>query len=372
MKFEFSIADKSDDPEIRRLIATSPMPGRIDVAFEREPDYFLGSTVIGHDNKVYIGRNKIDGDIALLASTATMPRFLNRNAVKVGYLGQLRVADTYQGHFLPLRAMGFLREHEIIAGPEYYYSVVSKENIAARRIFGEHPRPGFPQSVRMGTIYTAGIAVGKQKKIKSSSFSIRRGSPVLLNGIIAFLNREGLRKQLFPRYTVEDFNGNGLTRGFKLEDLLVLFSGSEIIATAGFWDQEAYKQSVVFSYSKSLRRIKPFYNFTAKVIAPFTGMHPLPKIGDPIEYGYGAFICIKDNDPALFRILLNGIYNIAAERKKHYLLIGLAENDPLLEEAKKYRHISYSSIIYLFSLRKEIQKEAIAGPSIPYIEIASL
>ncbi|HAK44711.1 MAG TPA: hypothetical protein DCO79_02155 [Spirochaeta sp.] len=376
MNFQFSIAGRGDDPEIRKMVADCSMPGRLGVSFEREPDFFLGCTVTGHNHRVYIGRNTERGELAFLAVTANMPRYIEGSVKTIGYLGNLRVAENYQGRFLPLKAMKFLRENEINAGNDLCFSVVARENITPRRIFNEHARPSFPKSIPVGNIYTAGIAVGRKRKTRLSPLIIRKGTPALLNDIISFLNREGARKLLSPRYSREDFTDNGLTRGFKLEDMRLAFSGGEIIGTIGFWDQSAYKQSVVSSYDRSLQLFKPFYNTAAAFLGSFTGLHPLPKIGGNIVSAYAAFICIKDNDLSVFRPLLDSIYNLAAERGKHHLLVGLAENDPLLEGVKKYRHISYHSIIYLFSHRGELP-ENISGSNtleieIPYVEIASL
>lgn len=371
MKFNFYLAGRDDDPEIRKLLAESPMPGRVGVAFEREPDFFSGCSVTGHNQRVYIGRETDSGELAFLAVTANIPRYIEGKTKTIGYLGQLRVADKYQGCFIPLRAMEFLHEHEDYKGPDLFFSVVSKENITPRTIFAEHPRPLFPKSIQIGNLYTAGITVGRKRKDKKSPFTIHRGTPSLLDEVISFLNREGARKQLYPCYSREDFTEKGLTRGFKLEDMRIACRNGEIIGTVGFWDQSAYKQSVVTSYDRSLRILKPFYNTISTVISPFNGMHPLPKIGQPIISAYAAFICIRDDNLSVFRALLDTVYNLAVSRGKHHLLVGLAKNDPLLTVAKKYRHIAYYSSIHLFSLRRDIS-ESTVREQVPYIEIASL
>lgn len=376
MKFQFSLASQADDPELRQLIAECPMPGKIGVAFEREPEFFKGCSVSGHKHKVYIARNREGGDMAMLAVTAELPRFLGRYVKTIGYLGQLRVAEKYLGNFLPLRAMKFFHEQEEKNGPELFFSVVSRENITPRQIFNEHPRPGFPQSIPFGNIYTAGIRVGRKKKIKKIPFKIQKGSPVLLDDIITFLNREGARKPLHPHYSRSDFTENELTRGFKLDDMRIAYRGKEILGTVGYWDQSTYKQSVVSSYPCSLRLIRPFYNIAAKIFNPVTGLPPLPRIGESIKSAYGAFICIKNNDQTVFQALLNHVYNRAAEQGKHHLLVGLAENDSLIECVKKYRHIAYESSIFLFSLRGTpsdyFNAAHLKGREAPYIEIAAL
>ncbi len=376
MKFSFFLADTDDDNDIRKMLAECSMPGRIGASFRREPDFFHGCTVSGRSHRVYLGRNDENGEPAFLLVTADMPRYINGKVKTVGYLGNLRVAEKYMGYFLPVRAMGFLREKEAETEPKLYFSVVSSGNTTARRIFSERPRPSFPRSAGIGEIYTAGISVGGKKKSKKTSPVIRKGSPGLLDDIIDFLYREGSRKMLHPCYCRKDFTENGLTRGFRLEDMRIAFDGQEIIGTTGYWDQSAYKQTVVTSYDRSLRRIKPFYNTAASLLGPFTGLHPLPETGSCIKSAYAAFVCIKDDEPLVFKALLESIYNIAVERGKHYLLAGLSEKDPLLETLKKYRHISYKSSIFMFSLDGDLPgglvEDLYRAGQAPYIEIAAL
>src|SRR4051812_34220400 len=39
----FDVANQADDFEIRRLLRENPMPGKISISLEREPDYFIES-----------------------------------------------------------------------------------------------------------------------------------------------------------------------------------------------------------------------------------------------------------------------------------------------------------------------------------------
>jgi len=51
----FSLATRDDDAAIRALLANNPMPGRIRVRYEREPDYFAGCATMG-ETQVVVAR----------------------------------------------------------------------------------------------------------------------------------------------------------------------------------------------------------------------------------------------------------------------------------------------------------------------------
>ena len=303
--------------------------------------------------------------------TAYQKRFINGCVKTIGYLGNLRITPEYQGHFLPLKAMDFLHENEASGEAEFFFSAISKENITPRVIFYDHPRPSFPRSVFMENIYTAGIIVGLKKRYVDTQDSILKGSVELLDDIINFLNREGSHKNLFPCYKREDFENNGLTEGFKIEDMRIAYRNNEIVGIMGYWDQSGFKQSVITSYNSFLKVLKPIYNVISLILSPFGLLPPLPDIGEEIKSAYGAFMCIKNDDPELFKNLLNSVYNIAVKRGKHYLLVGLTESDPLLHFLKKNHHISYHSSIYLYSL-KDDPPQLKAKEVVPYVEIAAL
>ena len=39
-RYRFDLATEADDAALRRVLADTPMPGRIAVSFRREPSYF--------------------------------------------------------------------------------------------------------------------------------------------------------------------------------------------------------------------------------------------------------------------------------------------------------------------------------------------
>ena len=52
-----NLAAPGDDAAIRLLMRRQPMPGRITVTFEREPNFFPGCAVTGEDCQVLVARS---------------------------------------------------------------------------------------------------------------------------------------------------------------------------------------------------------------------------------------------------------------------------------------------------------------------------
>jgi hypothetical protein len=369
MRFSFELATEQDDPDLRRLLATNAMPGRITVTFEREPNYFAGCGTMGHFWQVLIGRHQPGNEIAAVLCRATQPRFVNGEVKEVGYLGQLRVDKKYRGRWVLLHGLDALRALHADGRVRAYLSAISDENTIARRVLVDHPRPHFPMHHEVARIYTLGIILRKPRlpRARRPAVEIERGSPAQIGEVVAFLRQHGSKRQFFPAYAESDL-GSDTTRGFRVQDLLVARHRDRILGVLGLWDQSAYKQTVVQSYADSLRRLRPFYNLAARAV----GVRPLPGVGQHIHSAYASFVCVANDDPDIFAALLQQVYSLAAERGLAYLMIGLAERDPLLPIAQKYPHIAYHSRLYVASWEDGHDFFARLDNRVPYIEIAAL
>ncbi|HNT74162.1 MAG TPA: hypothetical protein PKH77_03975 [Anaerolineae bacterium] len=374
LNYTFSLATLEDDANLRRLLARNAMPGDITVTFEREPGYFLGCGTMGRFWQVAIAREEQSGNIAGILCRAAHPHFVNGQSEELGYIGQLRVDHRYRGTWLLSQGLAFVHELHQDGRVRAYFAAISDENRVARGVLVEHPRPGFPALRELAAIVTLGIILRKSlspfrvPRAAKLNLVIRRGSPEQLPAIVAFLQREGARKQLFPVYTEADFTTRDTTLGFSVEDFIVACRGDTIVGVVGLWDQSGYKQSVVQGYAPGLRRIRPFYNVGAKLV----GAQPLPAVGEHIHSAYASFICMQDNDPALFRPLLKAVCDLAAARGYAYLMLGLADQDPLLPVALAYPHITYHSRLYTVAWDDAADFHAQLDGRIPYIEIAAL
>ena len=343
MDFEFDLATPADDPALRRLLADSPMPGRLTVAFEREPNYFLGCGTMGRTWQIVVARHKATGEIAGVMCRGIRPYFINGQPQDLGYIGQIRIAEKYRGLWLLQRGLHYFRQLHADGRVPAYWGMISDENAVARGVLVERQRKSFPVARLLTRFHTLGIILRRPLKALPFPGALERGAVETLPEIVAFLRREGARRQLFPAYDEQDFNGGPATLGFAVRDFLVARRDGAICGVLGLWDQAGYKQSVVRGYDRSLRLLRPFYNLGARLL----GAAPLPAAGEHIHSAYASFICVADDDLGTFAALLRAAYNLAAERRYAHLMLGMAEGDPLLAEALHYAHISYWSRLYV-------------------------
>lgn len=362
--FEFRWATPDDDPDIRALIGSVAMPGAVAVRFAREPDYFLGTTIMGRPCDVLIARHQADGQLAGIACRAEHRAYLNGQEAQLGYIGQIRVAQPFRGRWLVHQGEKWFRE----AGPPdlLYFGVIASENPRARQLLVGSRPPGGWHTRCLSGITTCAIILRRARAYHAPGVEVQPGSPETLGEIIAFLRRLGPRRQFYPAYTVEDFNGGTALRGLQPQHIMVARRGNSVVGVMAVWDQAAYKQDVVDAYGPALRRLRPVYDLIARLF----GAHPLTPPGQAIRLAFASCICVADDDPAVMRALLSACANNAYQRGKAFLMLGLADSDPLLAVARRYLHITYHSDLFAIS-RSEAPVNQLDG-RVPYIEIATL
>ncbi|MBI3959430.1 MAG: hypothetical protein HY328_11545 [Chloroflexi bacterium] len=364
--YTFTLAHPTDDPAIRRLLRENPVPGQMTLSYEREPDYFLGSPVMGPFSQTLVARHEESEAVVGLATRSVRPLFVNGQVEDVGYIGQLRVGAAHRGRWLVPAGFRLFHQLHQDGAARGYITTIIEGNAEAEGLLVEKVRRHYPAYRRMERIFTLALILRHPQRVRSR-VEIRTAAEVDLSDVVAFLHREGRRKQFFPVYSAEDLTGPA-TRGLRLEKMAVALRGGKVVGVLALWDQSAYKQTVVRAYRDDLRRMKSFYNWGAKLL----GAQPLTEIGQPIHFAYAAFACVEADDPLLFRPLLQTVYNWAAERRFAFLMIGLGESDPLLPVARGWLHIPYISILYTVCWQKdEAWRQGLDG-RLPYVEIGTL
>lgn len=371
-EYVFNLATPEDDAALRRLLRENPVPGQQTLTYEREPNYFIGSSILGPVSQTLVARHTPSGQVVGVATRSVRPLFVNGEVENVGYIGQLRVDQSHRGRWLV--PMGFRLFHQLHIADSIndsaatgYITTIIEGNAEAEGILVEKARRHFPAYRRLDRLFTLALVVRRPRRVTANTFEILSGDEVGLHEIVAFLHAQGRRKQFFPVLSAEDFRGD-VTRDFNVADFAVACRGDEILGVLGIWDQSRYKQTVVRAYGDQLARLRPFYNVGAKVI----GAQPLTAPGQPIHFAYASFACIAEDDPSVFQALLTQIYNQAAERDFAFLMLGLTESDPLLTVARKWLHIPYTSTLYTVCWQgDEAWREKLDGRP-TYVELATL
>lgn len=375
MEFIFDLATPADDPAIRRLLANNPVPGQVTLTYEREPNYFLGCATMGRFSQVLVARHQSSGEVAAVATRTTRPLFVNGEIEEVGYIGQLRVDERFRGRWLV--SGGFRYFHHLHADGRVagYITTIIAGNAEAQGILVERARRHFPVYREVDRVCTLAIILRKPARLascvlrrQSTSRITHHASRTDLPAIINFLHQHGSTKQFFPVFSEADFAGSATTLDFRAEDFVIARQNGQIVGVMGLWDQSRYKQTMVRAYHGSLRWLRPFYNGWLR----FSGARPLPPPGQPIHFAYASFVCVAQNNPDTFGILLQYVYNLAVARGYAYLMLGLSTRDPLLAVARSYAHIPYYSRLYTVCWPDDLGFHEKLDQRIPYVEIATL
>lgn len=364
--FDFRPGQPADEPEIRALVGSVAMPGDVAVRFVREPDYFLGTTIMGDPCEVLVARNRPDGRLAGIACRAERRSFINGEEQTTGYLGQIRVAEEFRGNWLIQRGARIVRERS--RPGLIYLGVIARENPRARGALIERRPPAGLHAVRLSGLTTCAIILREHRRPPGAEEGIMVGpaTQALLPQIVAFLRGHGPDRHFFPAYTLEDFTGGIALRGLAVEDILVAHRGDRILGVLAVWDQSAYKQDVVAGYGPKLERIRPAYDAAAR----FLKMRPLTPPGEAIPLAFGACISIAEDDHTVMHALVRAAAHHAVALGKAYLMLGFADSDPLLQVALRWPHITYRSDI--FALSWSVDPAKVLDRRLPYVEVATL
>ncbi|HMN13132.1 MAG TPA: hypothetical protein PKD55_12495, partial [Bellilinea sp.] len=249
---------------------------------------------------------------------------------------------------------------------DLYFAVIASDNVTALKLLaGKRPPMGIHLRP-LGGVRTFSLLTKRHAVKLPPGIEIRQGNKEILAQIIAFLSECGKHQQFFPCVSAEDLTGGVRFRGLALEDIYLAYRQGQLAGVLANWDQSAFKQDIVARYSPALRTFGGVYNLFAKVI----GRQPLPNIGAAIPLNFGALGCVGDNDPELFKALLQTCINAAAMKHKGYFLLSMHESDPLLLVVQRFMHIGYRSELFAYSWSAETL--AALDDRLPYIEAATL
>ena len=125
------------------LLRGNPMPTWVDMAIEREPSFFAGKDLVGHDWAVIA---EDEGDVVGMYTASVLPAHVDRRPERLGYLGGLRVNPGYRRRIRYLRdGYASIRKLAPVTGTvPWWFTVVAAENKTARRLL-ESGVPGLPR-----------------------------------------------------------------------------------------------------------------------------------------------------------------------------------------------------------------------------------
>jgi hypothetical protein len=369
-RYRFELAGPADDADLRHVLAATPMPGAVAVAFRREPSYFAAARVDGRFRQVVAAREAATGQVVGFGSRSVQPRYVNGRPGPVGYLSSLRVLEGHRNRGLVPRGYAFLRRLHSDGRARLYLTTIAEGNRLARALLTSG-RSGLPAYHDAGRYHTAVLPVPPRRGAwrPPAGLEVRPARPDDLAAVLAFLEEHGPRRQFFPVYEAEDFGtGHGIFKDLRCDQLLLAFRGGSLVGTLAGWDQSGFRQTVVHGYGRALRLARPLVNLAARC----RGLPPLPAPGEGLRCVTAALPVLAGDDPAVFAALVEGVRDRAARGGPAHLMLGLHEGDPLLPALLPYRATWYTTRLYLVCWDDgESVREALDG-RVPYLELGSL
>jgi hypothetical protein len=369
MRYPFELAGPADDADLRHILASTPMPGAISVAFLREPSYFAGARVTGPFHQAVAARDAESGRLVGFGVRSAAPCFVNGRPETVGYLGSLRLLRDHRNRGLVARGYAYFRRLHADGRARLYLTTIAEGNrLAAQLTTG---RAGLPAYHFGGRYYTGALPLTRRAAPRSrpSGVEVRPAQMEDLRALTAFLREHGPRRQFFPVYEEQDFvEESGVFKDLRPEDVLLALRGGAVVGTLAGWDQHGYRQTVVQGYEGVFGWARPCFNVWAKL----RGLPPLPAPGEEIRSVTAALPVVAGDDPAVFAALLGELRARRAGGLWDYLTVGLHEADPLLPVLRASRPVWYVTRLYLVCWDDgESFRQALDGRP-PYLELGRL
>lgn len=366
---DFTVAAPGDEPAIRALLRSGPIPGWVTLAYEREPDYFLGAGIEGDMHQAVIAREAKTGHVVGLFSGSERDAFLNGRVQRLGYLGMLRVDPAYRGQLRRLRH-GYEACRRLLhargAAPFYLTSIIAA-NTRARRLLTAG-LPGLPIYRELCGFSTFVLGTSRSGRERAAP-RVRRAMPADLAVVVALLQRNYRRYQCAPYWDEPALRSAERCRGLAAGDFLIAETGGGPVGCVALWDQRAFKQHVVRGYDPRLARWRRMVN----LFAPATGLPRLPPVGTPLSQIYLSHLAVDGDQPEVFSSLLQAARQEAARRGGESLLIGLSDRHPLRKRlGREFRRLEYQSLLYLVHWEDGAEAAAALDDRPVHVELATL
>jgi hypothetical protein len=321
----YELATPADDGEIRRLLRENPMPGRIAISLEREPDASLAAAVEGDLHHTIVARDTSSGRLIAMGSVSVRDRYIDGQPTRVGYLGQLRLDRSVRPRAsIVVGGYRLFRELHASLGVTLYLTSIASDNVPARRLL-ERGLPGMP-TYRPRDTFVTSLFPPQGWPRPRGDVKVNEAGIDRVGDMLACLERNGRRFQFAPVWREADLAGR--IESGEIQPI-VATRGGRVVGCLAEWDQSAYKQAVVRGYAPRLARWRRIVNVAGSLL----GVPHLPPIGTPLNLAQLSHIAVDDDDPAVFAALLRYAC-LPSDRAlgyetTTYNVLGLSERHPL-------------------------------------------
>lgn len=338
---DVSLARPADEPDLRRLLAETPLGGRPSLAFTREPDAFAADFGLAERHDFVVARDGATGRAVGLAERLVFEMFVAGRRRHVPYLGALRLTGEGRGSLSVLRrGFGLLRA---LARPDetaFALTSITADNAPALRLL-TRGLPGLPLYRPLAAYATLALRPRADARARAAVAALR---PDDVDELAAFLGTTMKRRDFALVWNTERL-ARLLETGTGLDDVLVLRRDGRIAGSVVVWDQRSRRQARIVRWPRGLALARPVLN----AAAPLLGLPHLPREGAVLNQAVLTALALADDcDVDGFETLLAAGLDRARARGHDVAVLGLPTGHPWeVFTRRRYRAMSYRTLLHL-------------------------
>ncbi|MFN2588640.1 MAG: GNAT family N-acetyltransferase [Actinomycetota bacterium] len=317
-----------DNDALCRLFASVSMESDLDLAIRRDPDFFALYRIQGPQWECWLGET--DERLAGLGAILVRDGYLDGRSVRVGYLGDLRVASELQGRKLVPRFYGpVLRDAaERFDCDVFLTTIIASNRRAIRALTGPRAREaGIPPYEFVRSFGIRAVYLTVPLPWMRTHYRVERGTESSLSEIASFLDADGRRRpfgyafdETELRRRLAEWPGLEISSFYLARD-----PNGALVGCAAVWDPHDVKRTVVRGYAGGMRRVRRVYNAAAATLR----FSPLPAPGSELRYSYATHVAVPSGDPAVLRALMRRIYDDQRKTGRTFVAFCAFDDDPL-------------------------------------------
>jgi hypothetical protein len=317
-------ATANDNDALIELTAACTMHGDIALRMDRSPDFFALNRLEGNATRIGVVTDSAERIVGCVAA-ARRTAYVNGVETAITYASDLKVHPSARRSGTADLLTQYTRDVAAdLCGPDapVVCTILAGNRAMERRARG--PRGG-PILSRFATLSVLAIPWLRERRERVSGINVRTATEQDLEAMVAAWRRFAATRQ-FADVWEADSLGAWISQapGLTLTDYLVASdSAGRVRGFLGVWDQSAFKQMRVVSYSPRLALVRRAIN----LIAPLAGSVPLPETGGVLPALATVHVCAEE--PLVLRALLLEAYRQHRSRHRSFLTIGLDARDPL-------------------------------------------
>lgn len=322
-------ATDADNAALVALTAACTMRGDIALRMDRAPDFFALTRLEADETRVGIVAGE-DGQVVGCVAASRRRAYVNGSLETICYVSDLKVHPSARGSGVADLLTAYARDASgELAGMDApcVLTILGGNTPMERRARG--PR-GMPALSRFATLSVVAIPLLWERRERPLGLTVRSATVDDLDDMAALWNGRARVRQLAGVFDAGQLalwiaDAPGLT----LPDYLLAVDGSgRVVGFVGVWDQTAFKQLRVVSYSPRLALVRRGIN----LIAPLTGAPRLPEPGGALPALATVNLCA--GDPAVLRALILEAYRRHRGGRFGFITVGLDVCDPLLDATR--------------------------------------